>query len=194
MVLDPAQNFVRGTVDSSVGQSDTTISVSNASIYPDPSTQGNYNLVIWDDVNYKSPNDDPDVEIIRVTGRDTNNNNLTVTRGEESTTAVSHPSGSVLHLSPTAKMFSDIETTFSNFWDENNSELTADVNNTSVSTDEGNINDSATDPSTNGELRRNGVDVKVYSGGAVKNMSNIGSGGGADDSRVQMFARRRITE
>jgi|GEM_PF-3351978 len=37
--------------------------------------------------------------------------------------------------------------------------------------------DQAADPSANGEVQRNGSDVKVYSGGAVRNLSNIGSGG-----------------
>jgi len=37
-----------------------------------------------------------------------------------------------------------------------------------------NINDSSADPSaTNGEFSRNGTDVKVYSGGAVRNFSDI---------------------
>jgi len=37
--------------------------------------------------------------------------------------------------------------------------------------------DQSADPSANGELQRNGSDVKVYSGGAVRNLSNVGSGG-----------------
>lgn len=44
--------------------------------------------------------------------------------------------------------------------------------------------DSTADPSANGELQRNGADLKAYSGGAVRNFSDIGSGttspGGAD--------------
>jgi len=39
------------------------------------------------------------------------------------------------------------------------------------------LDDQAADPSSNGEIQRNGTDVKVYSGGAIRNMSNIGSGG-----------------
>ena len=42
------------------------------------------------------------------------------------------------------------------------------------------INDSATNPSFNGEFRRNGSDVKVFSGGAIRNLSDIISGGGAN--------------
>ena len=35
------------------------------------------------------------------------------------------------------------------------------------------LNDATEDPDTNGEFTRNGTDVKVFSGGAVKNLSNI---------------------
>jgi hypothetical protein len=41
------------------------------------------------------------------------------------------------------------------------------------------MDDAAADPSANGELQRNGADLKAYSGGQVRNLSNIGSGGGA---------------
>jgi hypothetical protein len=37
--------------------------------------------------------------------------------------------------------------------------------------------DSGSDPTQSGEMRTNGTDVKVYSGGAVRNLSNIGAGG-----------------
>jgi len=108
MTVDQTANFVRGTVASSIGGADTTISVDNASIYPDPSN-GEYNLVLWDFDTYRRPDLDPDVEIVRVTGRDTTNDNLTVIRGEESTSAVSHPSTSELQLAPTSKVFTDID-------------------------------------------------------------------------------------
>lgn len=111
MALDQTDNFVRGSTDASVDSTQTTISVVDASIYPDPAN-GEYNLVLWDVDSYQRPDQDPSVEIIRVTGRDTTNNNLTVTRGQESTSGASHPSGSALHLSPTAKMFGDISTEF----------------------------------------------------------------------------------
>jgi len=42
------------------------------------------------------------------------------------------------------------------------------------------LKDASADPSNNGEFRRNGSDVKVQSGGALRNLSNVGgSGGGA---------------
>ena len=41
------------------------------------------------------------------------------------------------------------------------------------------FNNSSSNPTTNGEFTRNGNDVKVYTGGAVKNLSDIGTGGGS---------------
>lgn len=37
--------------------------------------------------------------------------------------------------------------------------------------------DTGSDPSTEGAFQRNGADVKVHSGGSVRNLSDIGSGG-----------------
>jgi hypothetical protein len=135
MVLDAVSNFVRGSTDASVDSTQTTVSVVDASIFPDPSTEGEYNVVIWDVDAHPRPDQDPAVEILRVTGRDTTNDDLTVTRGQETTAGASHPSGSAVHLSPTAKMFGDIDSTIQSFWDDTNQELTADVNNQSVNTD-----------------------------------------------------------
>jgi len=134
MVLDAVSNFVRGTADAAVGTDDTTISVADASIFPDPATDGEYNVVIWDANSFPRPDQDADVEIIRVTARDTGADELTVTRAQEMTSAAAHPEGSAIHLSPTAKMFSDVESTFADFWDAGTQELIADVNNTNTTT------------------------------------------------------------
>ena len=134
MVLDAVSNFVRGTADAEVGTDDTTVSVADASIFPDPETDGEFNVVIWDVNNFPRPDQDGDVEILRVTARDTTADELTVTRAQEMTSAAAHPEGSAIHLSPTAKMFSDIESTFGDFWDADTEELTADVNNTNTTT------------------------------------------------------------
>jgi hypothetical protein len=104
-----AANFVRDGVAASVAQGATTISVSDASIFPDTST-GNYHLVVWDSATHPRPDQDPDVEIVEVTAVDTANNDLTVTRGQEGTTDVSHPSSAEVQLSPTAGLFDDIAT------------------------------------------------------------------------------------
>ncbi len=42
------------------------------------------------------------------------------------------------------------------------------------------LQDSLADPLSNGQFTRNDVDVKVYSGGAVRNLSDIGAAGGAN--------------
>ena len=109
MVLDAVSNFVRGETDAALDDTETTVSVADASIFPDPATDGEYNLVIWDASSFPRPDQDDGVEIVRVTARDTSGDDLTVTRGQEGTSASAHPDGSALHLSPTAKMFSDID-------------------------------------------------------------------------------------
>lgn len=108
MALDPAANFVRGSTTSSIDGSATTLNVSDASIYPGPASEGAYNVVVWAADSFPRPDQDPDVEIMRVTARDTGNDTLSVSRGEEGTVGAGHPSGSAVQLSPTAKMFSDI--------------------------------------------------------------------------------------
>lgn len=108
MALYQLENFVRGDVDASIGAGDTTISVSDASTFPDPS-DGNYNLVLWNAGSYQRPDEDPDVEIVQVTGRDTTNDNLTVTRAQEGTSDVAHASSSELQLSVTEKLLQDID-------------------------------------------------------------------------------------
>jgi len=156
MPLDATANFVRGETDSSTDSIQTTVSLVDASILPDPATQGEYNVVIWDVTQYPRPDQDPNVEILRVTAIDTTADDLTVTRGQEGTSGASHPLGSAVHLSPTAKMFGDIEATFNAFYDDANDVLTSQVGTStnrsdifgdvadlnSVSTDEldGNIN------------------------------------------------------
>jgi hypothetical protein len=107
MSLDQTGNFIRQSVASAVSSGDTTISVTDASAFPDPSN-GNYNLVLWD-TEAGRPDQDGDVEVVRVTGRDTTNDDLTVSRGQETTSDVSHPDTSALQLAPTAKMFGDID-------------------------------------------------------------------------------------
>ena len=135
MVLDAVSNFVRGNTDAAIASGDSTISVADASIFPDPATDGEFNVVIWNASNFPRPDQDANVEIVRVTARDTGTNELTVTRAQEMTTAAAHPNSSAIHLSPTAKMFSDIEGTFADFWNADTQELTADVNNTNTTTE-----------------------------------------------------------
>ncbi len=112
MALDQTANFVRVTVSGTHTDTDTTIQLENgeASELPDPAN-GEYNLVWWNDTEASRPSADPNVEIVRVTGRDTTNDTITVERGQEDTTAVAHDvSGDTYRmlLGATAKMFADI--------------------------------------------------------------------------------------
>ena len=102
MTYDQLANFVGGDVADSVPASSDTIEVADAEEFPDPS-DGTYPLVIWDAGAHSLPSDDPNVEIVRVTARDTEENTLTVERGMEDTEDVSHPATSRLVLAPTAE-------------------------------------------------------------------------------------------
>jgi len=52
-----------------------------------------------------------------------------------------------------------------------------------VDIDRADLTDNAQDPTTNGEIRRNGPDIKAYTGGSVKNLSDIGGGASKTTSR-----------
>jgi len=112
MTLDQVENFINVEVSGTHTSGDTTVSLANgeASNLPDPAN-GDYNLVWYDSTNYSNPTFDPNVEIIRVTGRDTNNDTVTVSRGQENTTATSkNTSGATYRMAlvPTAKTIEDI--------------------------------------------------------------------------------------
>jgi len=113
MPLDQVENFVEVNVSGTHSSTETTISLQSgeASNLPDPSS-GEFNLVWFDSTNFSRPSEDNSVEIVRVTGRDTNNDTITVLRGQENTTAVAHDttnSDYVMILAQTAKMIEDVD-------------------------------------------------------------------------------------
>jgi hypothetical protein len=110
MVLDPQTNFGRTGVTSSIGSADTTISVTDASVVSDPST-GSFAVVIFDAAAGPSPSQvgSGSREIVTVTGRDTTNDTLTVTRGAEGTTATSLPDTSVVIEAATGGDFDAVD-------------------------------------------------------------------------------------
>ena len=108
MSLDQTQNFVRATIASAVDSADTTIDVTDSNQLPDPA-DGAYNLILWDVSTFPRPGQDPAVEVVRATALDESADALTVDRAQENTTAADHPETAVLQLSPTAKMFADID-------------------------------------------------------------------------------------
>jgi len=97
-MLDPILNFAR--VEVSIGYDGSATSIVLASgegaKLPNPSVDGEFNLVWWDSTNYPNPTDDPNVEIIRVTARSTDT--LTVSRNQEGTGASTKNTGGSTYL------------------------------------------------------------------------------------------------
>ena len=86
-LLDPVLNFAKVEVSTGYNASATSIALASGdgAKLPQPSTDGEFNLVWWNWTDYRDPSDDPNREIVRVTARSTDT--LTVTRGQESTSA-----------------------------------------------------------------------------------------------------------
>jgi hypothetical protein len=111
MTLDPVANLITLNVSGTYGTSDTTITLaSGGSSLPSPS----FNLVWWNSSQYQYPNLDPNVEIVRVTG--VSGNTLTVTRAQEGTSATAKSAGTVMMLTITAKMITDIGANLQQSW------------------------------------------------------------------------------
>lgn len=113
MALDPTKNFCEVTV--STGYDASALSVvlteGHGASLPAPSTDGAFNLVYWNATDYNMPSLDPNKEIVRVTARTTDT--LTITRGQEGTSAANHNTANKTYkmtLALTAKMFTDINT------------------------------------------------------------------------------------
>lgn len=111
--LDARKNFSIAAVSTGYALGDTSIALATGkgALFPQPSTDGAFNVVWWNFTDYPSPADDPNVEIVRVTARTTDT--LTVTRAQEGTSATAkNTSGKTYRmiLAPTAKMITDIET------------------------------------------------------------------------------------
>jgi len=106
MPLDQTANFARGELDAAVAPVDTAITVVDATQFPDPAN-GEFNLVLFDQTQHARPDQDPNVEIVRATSRNSTTE-LAVDRGQEGTSAADHPAGSGVLLAATAKVFEDI--------------------------------------------------------------------------------------
>lgn len=115
-MFDQVKNFVRVNVEGTHSETDTEISIDGDDINDLPDTSnGEYNLVWWDTTEFPAPEDDPDVEIVRVTEVDYDNNVITVNRGREDTSASSKDTVDRVYqmiLAPTAKKFNDYEDNF----------------------------------------------------------------------------------
>jgi hypothetical protein len=113
MALDPITNFAKATLTAGIDIDDTSFSVTagQGALFPDPSTDGAFNVVIYNATDYPDPADDPNVEIVRCTARSTDT--LTVTRAQEGTPGATHNTGGKTYkmiLGFTKKMKDDVET------------------------------------------------------------------------------------
>jgi len=80
--LDYANNFAKTTI-TEIASGATSVVLTDATNFGDPSSVGEYNCVIWDIGEYGNPTDDPSVEIVRVTAK--SGSTFTITRAQEST-------------------------------------------------------------------------------------------------------------
>jgi len=113
MSFDPVKNFAKVEISTGYASGETSIvlETDEGAKLPDPVADGNFNLVWYNSTDYSDPSDDPNVEIVRCTGKSTDT--LTVTRGQESTGDVNHNTVDKTYkfiLSMTKKAYDDITT------------------------------------------------------------------------------------
>jgi hypothetical protein len=108
MQLDPSRNFVSCTLATSVSALAGTLQLlsGQGAKLPVPSSEGAFNLVVFDSVTYADPPSDPSMEIVRCTS--ISGDVLTILRGQEGTTAASHPVGGAVKLHVSKKLLDDI--------------------------------------------------------------------------------------
>ena len=117
MTLDSAQNLVKITPIGSYGASDTSVTVSTDDAAKLPAAS--FNATWWNSTDYSDPSDDPNVEIVRVTAINTDTGVLTVTRGQENTSASTKNTAGKTYkivLGITAKMITDIGNNLQKPW------------------------------------------------------------------------------
>ena len=114
-MLDSVANFIKLTVSTGYGSTDTSIVLQNGqgSLLPVPP----FNLVWYNSSDFSDPSLDPDVEIVRVTG--VTGDTLTVTRAQEGTSASTKNTAGKTYqmiLGITAKMITDIAANLHKPW------------------------------------------------------------------------------
>jgi hypothetical protein len=111
-LLDPVENFAKGTVSTGYDASATSIVLSSGDGANFPSAVS-YNVIWWNVSDYSDPGDDPNVEIVRVTAR--SSDTLTITRAQEGTSASTKNTVGKVYLminGITKKMIDDIDVNF----------------------------------------------------------------------------------
>lgn len=126
--FDNKANFIYSTVliAPSPATTGTTLSVQvvDGANFPDPTTY-NYNLVVFPADTYPTV---ANAEVVRVTAK--SSNQLTITRGQEGTSARTILVGDQVMLAPTAKTLTDIETAIGTIetWKESITSSVAELN------------------------------------------------------------------
>lgn len=98
------KNFGFGKLQSNISIGDSSMVMQNGHNFPVDNTQY-FKLIIWDQLTYPNPANDPNLEI--VTAHYLSSNVYGITRAEEGTTAVSHSAGDSCSLTLTAGLSSD---------------------------------------------------------------------------------------
>lgn len=119
-VLDPVTNFGIVTVSTGYDNDDTSIALTSGhgARLPQPGVLVNgFNMTWWNSTDYSNPEDDPNVEIVRVTARSTDT--LTVTRAQEGTSGSTKNTGGKTYkmiLTPSKKLRDDLDTSLVTGW------------------------------------------------------------------------------
>jgi len=113
-MVDPVVNKGKVTVSTGYDAAATSIvlQTGDGAKLPDPTVDGAYNLPWYDSSNYWDPIDDPNYEIVRVTGPAGTGDTKTILRAQEGTGAsTKNTSGAtyLMFLGPTAKTITDLE-------------------------------------------------------------------------------------
>lgn len=104
MSFDSTKNFAVSTLASGIDDDATslTIQTDDGAKFPNPP----FNCVIWNKNSYSEPQDDPNLEIVRVT--EITDDTFTILRAQEGTIAHSHSAGDRVELNITAKIIDDL--------------------------------------------------------------------------------------
>lgn len=111
--LDPTRNFAFAALTAGYAGGVLSISVSAGlgALFPDPSTEGAFNVIWYNTTDYTNPTSDPFHEIVRVTARSTDT--FTIVRAQEGTSDNNHNialKSYGISLDVTGKMITDIQT------------------------------------------------------------------------------------
>ena len=99
-------NCARTTINQVGGINSTTTSLTVLDASDFPST-GDFLVTAWNKLSFADPCDDPNNEIIKVTG--VSGNDFTIERGQENTTGKDHANGRAVEMLITSGIFEEIE-------------------------------------------------------------------------------------